>query len=85
MFVLFNTTIGNINLMPVTIKTAEEIEKMRVAGKLASQVLDMIIPHVVPGVTTNELNDICHNYIVNDIDDITCSWAADASGATSFV
>jgi methionyl aminopeptidase len=70
MFVLFNTTIGNINLMPVTIKTAEEIEKMRVAGKLASQVLDMIIPHVVPGVTTNELNDICHNYIVNDIDAI---------------
>jgi methionyl aminopeptidase len=56
--------------MSVTIKTAEEIEKMRVAGKLASQVLDMIKPHVVPGVTTNTLNDICHNYIVNEIEAI---------------
>jgi len=53
--------------MPVTIKTAEEIEKMRIAGKLASQVLDMIKPHVVPGVTTNTLNDICHNYIVDEL------------------
>ena len=53
--------------MPVTIKTAEEIEKMRIAGKLASRVLDMIKPHVVPGVTTNELNDICHNYIVDEL------------------
>ena len=66
MFDLLNTTIGNINLMSVTIKTTEEIEKMRVAGKLASQVLDMIKPHVVPGVTTDELNTICHNYIVNE-------------------
>ena len=65
MFVLLNTTIGNINLMSVTIKTTEEIEKMRIAGKLASQVLDMIKPHVVPGVTTDELNTICHDYIVN--------------------
>lgn len=52
--------------MPVTIKTPEEIEKMRIAGKLASQVLEMIEPHVVPGVTTNELNQICHDYIVNE-------------------
>lgn len=56
--------------MAVTIKTAEEIEKMRIAGKLASQVLDMIKPHVVPGVTTNTLNDICHDYIVNELGSI---------------
>ena len=53
--------------MAVTIKTAEEIDKMRVAGKLASQVLDMIKPHVVAGVSTNTLNDICHDYITNDL------------------
>lgn len=51
--------------MPVTIKTTEEIEKMRVAGHLASEVLDMIEEHVKPGVTTEELNAICHDYIVN--------------------
>jgi methionyl aminopeptidase len=47
------------------IKSAEEIKKMRVAGKLAAQVLDMIEPHVVPGITTKKLDDICHSYIVN--------------------
>ena len=52
--------------MSVIIKTPEEIEKMRVAGRLAANVLEMIEPHVKPGVTTNELNDICHNYIVNE-------------------
>ena len=52
--------------MPVTIKTAEEIEKMRIAGRLAAQVLEMIEPHVVPGVTTNELDRICHDFIVNE-------------------
>jgi len=48
----------------VSIKTPEEIEKMRVAGRLAADVLDMIAPHVVPGVSTGELDRICHNYIV---------------------
>lgn len=38
---------------------------MRIAGKLAAEVLEMIEPYVVPGVTTEELNDICHNYIIN--------------------
>ena len=52
--------------MGVTIKTAEEIEKMRVAGKLAADVLTMIEPHVVAGITTDELNTICHDYIVNE-------------------
>lgn len=50
----------------VTIKTPEEIEKMRVAGRLAAQVLEMIEPHIQPGVTTDEINTICHNYIVNE-------------------
>lgn len=50
--------------MRVHIKNPEEIEKMRVAGRLAAEVLEMIGPHVKAGVTTDELNDICHRYIV---------------------
>lgn len=49
--------------MAATIKTPEEMDKMRIAGKLASDVLVMIEPHVKAGVSTNELNDICHRYI----------------------
>jgi len=52
--------------MPVSIKTPGEIEKMRVAGQLAAEVLRMIRPHVRPGITTAELDRICHDYIVND-------------------
>jgi methionyl aminopeptidase len=52
--------------MTIKIKTPEEIEKMRVAGRLAAEVLEMIEPYVKPGVTTNELNRICHDYIVNE-------------------
>ncbi len=51
--------------MAVSIKTPEEIEKMRVAGRLASEVLDMIGEHIVPGVTTDELDKLCHDHIVN--------------------
>jgi methionyl aminopeptidase len=51
--------------MTVTIKTADEIQKMRVAGRLAAEVLQMIEPHVKPGITTDELNTICHDYMVN--------------------
>lgn len=51
--------------MSVSIKTPREIEKMRIAGRLAAEVLEMIEPFVKAGVTTNELNDICHDYIVN--------------------
>jgi len=51
--------------MAITIKTAEEIEKMRVAGRLAAEVLNMIGEHVRPGVTTGELDRICHDHIVN--------------------
>jgi methionyl aminopeptidase len=51
--------------MGAIIKTTEEIEKMRAAGKLAAAVLEMIEPHVLAGVTTDELDRICHDYIVN--------------------
>jgi len=51
--------------MHVTIKSPEEQEKMRVAGRLAAEVLDMIGAYVVPGVTTEELDRICHEYIVS--------------------
>jgi len=52
--------------MPVKIKSAAEIEKMRVAGRLTAEVLHMIRPHVNAGITTDELNQICHDYIVNE-------------------
>jgi methionyl aminopeptidase len=51
--------------MPVTVKTPAEIQKMRVAGRLAAEVLRMIRPYVKPGITTGELDRICHDYIVN--------------------
>src|SRR6266478_7415928 len=51
--------------MAVVMKTAEEIERMRVAGRLASEVLDFITPHVRAGVTTGKLNDLCHDYMVD--------------------
>lgn len=51
--------------MSIIIKTADEIDKMRVAGRLAAEVLEMIEPHVQPGVTTDALDRICHDYIVN--------------------
>ncbi|SCZ55792.1 methionyl aminopeptidase [Thiohalomonas denitrificans] len=52
--------------MAVHIKTPEEIEKMRIAGRLAAEVLEMIAPHVQTGVTTGELDRICHDYIVEE-------------------
>lgn len=52
--------------MGVSIKSSEEIDKMRVAGRLAANVLKMIEGHVEPGVTTQQLNDICHDYMVNE-------------------
>jgi len=50
----------------VSIKTAEEIARMRIAGRLAAQVLEMIDEHVRPGITTGELDRICHDFIVNE-------------------
>jgi methionyl aminopeptidase len=52
-------------LMTVSIKSPEEQERMRLAGRLAAEVLDMIGEHVVPGVTTEELDRLCHDFIVN--------------------
>lgn len=49
----------------ITIKTPKEIEKMRIAGRLAAQVLDMISEYIKPGITTEELDKICYDYIVN--------------------
>ena len=53
------------NPMPGFIKTAAEIERMRVACRLAADVLEMIAPHVQPGVSTGELDRICHAHIVD--------------------
>jgi len=52
--------------MTVSIKTPAELEKMRQAGRLAAEVLEMIRPKVIPGITTGELDAICHDYIVNE-------------------
>jgi methionyl aminopeptidase len=56
--------------MNVTIKTPEEQDKMRVAGQLAADVLDMIGTHVLPGATTDKLNEICHQFITETQDAI---------------
>ncbi|CAN4271619.1 Map Methionine aminopeptidase [Methylophilaceae bacterium] len=51
--------------MTITINNADDIAKMRIAGKLASEVLDYIAPFIVNGVTTERLDQLCHDYIVN--------------------
>jgi len=51
--------------LAILIKTEQEIGKMRIAGRLAGEVLQMIRPHVQAGITTNELDRICHDYIVD--------------------
>lgn len=51
--------------MSVHIKTSEEINKMRVAGRLAAELLDYIGPYVQAGTTTNEINQLCHDYQIN--------------------
>jgi methionyl aminopeptidase len=51
--------------MHITIKSAEDQQKMKVACRLAADVLDMITAQVVPGVTTEELDRLCHDYILN--------------------
>ena len=50
--------------MPITLKSPEDQQKMREAGRLAAEVLDMIGEHVKPGVTTDELDRLCHDHIV---------------------
>ncbi|HMD72441.1 MAG TPA: type I methionyl aminopeptidase [Steroidobacteraceae bacterium] len=56
--------------MNVTIKTPQEQDKMRAAGRLAASVLDMIEPYVQPGVTTEELDKRCHDFIVDELESI---------------
>jgi methionyl aminopeptidase len=51
--------------MSIIIKTPEEIDKMRTAGRAAAEVLEMIEEHVRPGITTVELDQICHDFMVN--------------------
>ncbi|MER2538173.1 MAG: type I methionyl aminopeptidase, partial [Azonexus sp.] len=51
--------------MGISIKTPEEIEKMRVAGRLASELLDYIEPFIKAGITTGELDRLCHDYMVD--------------------
>jgi methionyl aminopeptidase len=51
----------------ISLKSPEEQQKLRVAGALAASVLDMIGEHVAPGVTTDELDRICHDYIVQEL------------------
>jgi methionyl aminopeptidase len=51
--------------MSVNLKSAEDVGKMRVAGRLAAEVLDYIAPHVQAGVTTGELDRLCHDYMVD--------------------
>jgi methionyl aminopeptidase len=52
--------------MTISIKSAADVEGMRVAGRLAAEVLDMLTPHVRPGITTAELDKLAHDYIVNE-------------------
>jgi len=52
--------------MGITLKTSEDIEKMRIVGQLAAEQLRMIASYVQPGITTNELNKICHDYTINE-------------------
>ena len=51
--------------MSIAIKSPEEIDAMRVAGRLASEVLDFITPYVKPGVATGELDRLCHQFMVD--------------------
>ncbi|MBL0086519.1 MAG: type I methionyl aminopeptidase [Ideonella sp.] len=50
--------------MPISLKTAADIEGMRIAGRLTSEVLDMLVPHVKPGITTEQIDKLCHDHIV---------------------
>ena len=52
--------------MNISIKNKNDIEKLRSAGQLAANVLNMITEHVKPGISTGELDDICHDFIVNE-------------------
>ena len=66
--------------MDVSIKSPQDIERMRVAGRLAAEVLQVVAPHVKAGVSTAELDRICHDHIVNiDVTVIKDGWHGDTS------
>jgi methionyl aminopeptidase len=52
--------------MAVSLKSTEDIERMRVAGRLAAEVLDFVTQYVKPGITTNKLDQLCHDYMINE-------------------
>ena len=52
--------------MAITIKNEHDIKKMRIAGQLASEVLDFITPFVKPEITTEEIDKLCHNFMVEE-------------------
>jgi methionyl aminopeptidase len=56
---------GHQQNIGIQVKTSQEVEGMRVAGRLAAEVLDFITPHVKPGVTTGQLDKLCHEYMVD--------------------
>ena len=70
--------------MPITIKTAQDIEKMRVACRLASEVLDYITPFVKAGVTTKELDRLCHEYMTNVQGSISATLGYAPEGCTPY-
>ncbi len=51
----------------ISLKTEQDVEKLRISGRLAAEVLAMIGEHVKPGVTTEYLDDLCHDFIVNTL------------------
>jgi methionyl aminopeptidase len=71
---------ARILTMAVTIKTPAEQNLMRAAGRAAAAVLEMIEPHVKPGVTTERLDRLCHDFIVNELKGIPAPLNYGASG-----
>ena len=70
--------------MTITIKNASDIEGMRLAGKLTAEVLDYLAPFVKPGVTTNELDKLAHDYIVQVQDAIPAPLNYTGGGTTPY-
>ena len=68
----------------ISIKTADDIAGMRIAGRLAAEVLDFIEPHIKAGVTTGELDRLCHEYMVNVQDTIPAPLNYCPSGYTPY-
>ena len=52
--------------MPITINNQEDIKKMRIAGKLASEVLDFITPLIEPNITTEKIDSLCHEFMTKE-------------------